>query len=301
MAKRFDIHIENVLGTSLELRLVASGSATRVAERVMLDEIDRLAAILSSYDPASEFARWQRTMESDVPVSRELIELLAAADAWRLKTHGAFNVGAQAIVERLTAGEDVADAVSRIRTPLWSIDPVRCVARRHTDLPISLDAIAKGLIVSRTAAAIAAISGVSDVLLNIGGDIQHIGATPQLIGIANPLQDAENAAPSSKVRIHNEAIATSGGYRRGFVANGVHYSHIIDPRTGRPASSIVSASVIAPDCAAADALSTAFSVLSPDVSVSIANEIGGISCFVLSSNGTPTTNSLWKNHESITL
>lgn len=300
--KRYDVHIENVLGTSLQLLLAAHDrDAAREAERVALEEIDRLTRILSSYSPDSEFAQWQETLESDIAVSDELLEMLEAAESWWRKTNGAFNAGASAIAACLTAGDQVTGVVSRVQEPLWRIDTSRRTARRLVDMSMSLDAIAKGFIVARAGAAVAALSGIADVLLNIGGDIQHFGNGAHQIGITDPRQPAENGAAMSKVRIHNEAIATSGGYRRGFIANGVQHSHIIDPRTGHPATGIISASVIAADCATADALSTAFSVLRPDESVDIANGIGGVSCLLLSRDGTLTTNSLWDHHESITL
>jgi len=145
------------------------------------------------------------------------------------------------------------------------------------------------------------VPGVADVLLNIGGDIQHVGSSERLVGIANPLASADNAAPMTGVRIRNEAVATTGGYRRGFVADGMRHSHIVDPRTGRPATEVISASVIAPDCTTADALSTAFSVLAPAESVAMADAIDGIACLIVSRDGAVTANSLWKDHESVTL
>ena len=300
--KPYALHLENVLGTSLELLVVASGSrAAQAAERDVLEEIDRLASHLSSYVPTSEFRRWQQTLDCDAVVSDELAHVLASAEQWRLRTGGAFNAGAEAITQCRVAGSDVEGVVTQIREPLWHLDLDRSVARRLVDVPISLDAIAKGFIVSRAAAAAAKVAGIADVLLNVGGDIQHFGTSERVIGIAHPLHATENAAPMSRVRIRNEAVATSGGYRRGFIADGRRHSHIIDPRTGRAATDVISASVIAADCLTADALSTAFSVLTPAESVALADAIGGIACLIVSRDGTITSNSLWKDHESITL
>jgi len=300
--KPYALHLENVLGTSLELLLVASGDrAAHVAERDVLDEIDRLASHLSGYVPTSEFHRWQQTLDCDAVVSDELANVLASAEQWRLRTGGAFNVGAEAIRQCRVAGIDVEEIVTRIREPLWRLDLDRSVARRIIDVPVSLDAIAKGFIVTRAAAAATKVAGIADVVLNVGGDIQHFGTNDRVVGIAHPLHATENAAPMSRVRIRNEAVATSGGYRRGFIADGSRHSHIIDPRTGRAATEVISASVIAVDCVTADALSTAFSVLTPAESVAMADAIDGIACLIVSRDGTITSNSLWKDHESVTL
>ena len=88
--------------------------------------------------------------------------------------------------------------------------------------------------------------------------------------MADPHAPAENMPPIAVVRLRGEALATSGGYRRGFEMGGHTVSHILDPRTGRPARQVASASVVAPDCATADALSTAFNVLAPAESVALA-------------------------------
>src|SRR3954470_14082248 len=96
--KPYALHLENVLGTSLELLLVASGDrAAHAAEHETLEEIERLASHLSGYVPTSEFHRWQRTLDCDAVVSDELANVLAGAEQWRLRTGGAFNAGAEAI------------------------------------------------------------------------------------------------------------------------------------------------------------------------------------------------------------
>jgi thiamine biosynthesis lipoprotein ApbE len=88
---------EQVLGTSLELKVIArsNGVAAR-AEAAALAEIDRQAAILSSYDATSEFSRWFSTRNVAVPVSPELFEVLSLFDAWRALTSGALDASAEA-------------------------------------------------------------------------------------------------------------------------------------------------------------------------------------------------------------
>src|SRR5262245_25794526 len=81
---------ENVLGTSLELKVAAATPAgARRAEERVLAEIDREAKILSGYDPASEFSRWMKTWGESVPVSEDLFEVLRRFDRYRTLTKGA--------------------------------------------------------------------------------------------------------------------------------------------------------------------------------------------------------------------
>jgi thiamine biosynthesis lipoprotein len=138
------------------------------------------------------------------------------------------------------------------------------------------------------------VEGVSDVVLNVGGDIQHFGRGTVAAGIADPFAPAENAPPTAVVRLSNAALATSGGYRRGFTLGGRRVSHIVDPRNAQPAERIASASVFAADCATADALSTAFSVLAPQESVALADSLG-VGCLLVERDGTVTTNATWND------
>ena len=299
-ARLHDFHYEHVLGTSLELRVVAEReSAARHAESAVLSEVDRLEPILSGWSGTSELARWLATHDVDVPVSPELAEVLAASEGWRALTGGAFDPAAQAVIDLLRddAGEGAADA-ARVpldggRAPLWRVDRAAGTGRRLTRHAVSLDAIAKGYVVSRAALRARRVSGVADVLLNIGGDVQHFGEHAVTVAVADPFAPAENAAPIATVRIENAALCTSGGYRRGFIANGRRVSHIVDPRSGEPAEQIASASVLAPDCATADALSTAFSVLTPHESVALADSLPNVGCLVVEQDGTVTTNAVW--------
>ena len=76
------------------------------------------------------------------------------------------------------------------------------------------------------------------VVVNIGGDIVARGAWTETVGVTDPLDNADNAAPLTRLAVRDRAVATSGSYRRGFDIGGRHYSHIVDPRTGRPTSQV---------------------------------------------------------------
>ena len=298
--RRHAYHYEHVLGTSFELNVVATGvSAARRAESVALAEVDRLEAILSGWSSTSELAYWTATQDVDVAISPELADVLHASDVWRVRTGGAFDAAAQAIIALLRDGaaECEEDALrvllASLRGPRWHVDRRAGVARRLTTHAISVDAIAKGYIVTRAAALARAVEGVSEVLLNVGGDVQHLGDRPAVVGITDPFAPAENTTPIAMVQLRDAAIATSGGYRRGFIAHGRRVSHIVDPRTGQPTERIASASVFAPDCATADALSTAFSVLTPQESVALADSLPDVGCLLVERDGTITTNATW--------
>jgi thiamine biosynthesis lipoprotein ApbE len=292
-----------VLGTSLELQVMAThAEAAQRAEQSALAEVDRLEQVLSGWSETSELSRWQQTHGVDVPVSPELAEVLELGEDWRIWTVGAFHPAAVSLVGLLgdnTQSSDVRDRIGELKEALWTVDRERNVARRLTRLPVSLDALAKGYIVDHVAASACAIEGVTQVLVNIGGDLRHSGDNELAVGVADPSAPADNAPPIAVVKLHGEALATSGGYRRGFTVAGRAVSHILDSRTGEPTSKVTSASVIAPDCATADALSTAFSVLTPAESVAIADSLRGVGCMMVEQDGTITTNRMWRTRSAV--
>ena len=299
-------HHENVLGTSLELRWVsgawrAGPPGTRI-ERAALAEIRRLDAVFSTFRPDSEFSRWMAAAGRGIEVSPELARVLELAAWWRARTLGAFDPGC---AERLRpesaetgprgSGSTRANRVSR---PHWEVSRPPGggppVARRLTSAALSLDAIAKGYIVDRACFAAARSARVSDMLVNVGGDIHHIGKNRVVVGVTDPRSDTENGRRVEYVGIRNQGLATSGGYRRGRIEAGRWRSHLIDPGTGQPAERVLSASVIAPDAATADVLATAFNVLRPCRSLEIADSIPGVGCLLLGRGGVRISNTYWE-------
>jgi thiamine biosynthesis lipoprotein len=102
--------------------------------------------------------------------------------------------------------------------------------------------------------------------VEIGGEIRVSGKNRDevdwRIGIDSPIQNETTRTIENVVQISDRAIATSGNYRKFYIIDGVKYSHTINPITGFPVShSLLSASVIADDCADADAYATAFMVM----------------------------------------
>jgi thiamine biosynthesis lipoprotein len=303
---RHSAHYEGVLGTSLELQVATCmQSSGPASESAALAEIDRLEQIFNIYRPQSEVRRWEETQGQDVRVSPELLQVLAATRAWTERTGGAFHAAAEALTQlwryHAEHGERVGDGALEIvarelEKPLWQLDEARSTARRLTRLPIALNSVAKGFIIDRAAQAAAQVEGVRAVLVNIGGDLRHVGEKPVGVAIANPFEDAENAEPVAWAQIAGEGLATSGNYRRGFRVGEEWLSHVLDPRTGRPVEHTVSASVIAPDAMSADILATVFSVLEPPQSVALADSLQGVGVLIIEADGAATSNACWKSH-----
>ena len=301
--RSYVFHYENVLGTSLELKVgAASAAVAGRAEQAALNEIERQAKILSAWDRTSEFSRWQRTRGEAVVVSGELLEVLTLFDRWRERTGGALDASAEAVTRvwkqaesrhTLPSDADLAAAVEAVRQKHWQLDPAKHTATHLDPTPLALNSFAKSYIAGHAADAALAEEGVHRVVVNLGGDLVIRGEDSELVDVADPKSDAENAAPIAELRIRNRAIATSGNYRRGEEIGGRHYSHIVDPRTGQPADEILSSTVVAADPADAGAMATAFSVLAPAESRRVAAGIPGTEYLLIARNGDRITSPGW--------
>ena len=112
---------------------------------------------------------------------------------------------------------------------------------------------------------------VNNFMVEIGGEVVAYGVNPDKqpwnIGIQKPVEETPGK-PSGQggiqeiISLSGKALATSGNYRRFYYKDGKKYAHTIDPATGHPVEhSLLSATVVAPDCATADAYATALMVM----------------------------------------
>ncbi len=303
-AQPFKYHYENVLGTSMDVTVIASSdSAAHAATAAVLDRIDRDAKILSGYDPSSEFSRWFGTVGTAQPVSPELYDVLSLFDTWRTRSGGALDASAEAVSRvwktaaaerRLPTDREIAAAVSLVRQPHWRLDAASHTATHLDRTPLILNSFTKSYIIDRAVTAALRTDGARGIVVNIGGDLVTRGAWTETVGVTDPLDNADNAAPLTRLAVRNRAVATSGNYRRGFDINGVHYSHIVDPRSGRPTAQVISATVVADRAADAGALATAFCVLTPEDSERLAAAVPGAEFLIVLADGTRVHSAGWR-------
>ena len=295
-AEKFTFNHEHILGTSLEIQVeAASLAAATAAEGRVLTEIDRLSKVFSTYESDSEFSRWQSRTGIATPVSPELLQGLAASDRYRTLSHGAFHPAVQSLTQvwqhaekrqQLPTTAELQTAVALVQRPQWTLDTTTSSATRLVDGPLSLNAIAKGGIVDAACQAALPKSGeVTGLVVCIGGDLRVAGDSVQPVHIVDPTNDAVNAPTVTTVYLHNQGLATSGNYRRGVKIQDQWYSHIIDPRTGRPTDHIASATVVAATTMDADALATTFSVLNPEETATLAATLPGVEYFLIGRDG----------------
>lgn len=231
---------EHVLGTSFDLDLWAdSPTMADAAAASVFEEVDRLTDVLSTRDPRSEISRLER--DPELRPSPDLAAVLAAYDTWTVRTGGALSI------------------------------------RPHgPGTPRNVDALGKAYILDRAGAVAADSRGIAGVLLNIGGDIVLRGRTCD-IAVIDPAAWQDNAAPLTWVRLHDQAIATSGVYARG--------AHLIDARSGTAVESVSGASVIARTAVDANALATTLCVVKASEGMSLAEQTRSAEAIQIDTDG----------------
>ena len=307
--KLYVFHYENVLGTSLEIRVAASSAAqSEKAEKAVLTEIERESHILSSWDPDSEFSSWFRTMGQPVRVSPELFEVLGLFDKWRGLTRGALDASAETITrvwkraaaeKRLPSQVELDAAVASVRRVHWQLDSANRTATHTSDAPLALNSFVKSYIAGHAGEMALRASGAQGLVVNIGGDLVVRGDWNERVDVSDPKSDVENGVPIARLVVRDRAVATSGDYRRGVEIGGRHYSHIVDPRTGMPADQIISSTVIAQSPAEAGALATALSVLTPEESSRLVASMPGVEYLLVKKNGERIVSKGWSAFEEM--
>jgi len=244
--------------------------------------------------------RWSRTVTtSDIArlndlgcatVDEATVGLLTDALAWSDRTDGAFDITSASLTDLWKAAEQTNTLPSShaIETALNTVGAGRITVDGTTvtlapGTAIDLGAIAKGAIADRLADQLRQ-SGCDSALIDLGGNIVAVGTRPDgkpfRVGIVDP-QNPESLITT--VLASDSAVVTSGSYERGYTIGGRRYSHILDPHTGYPVDNdLLSATILAPSAADADALSTACFVMGYEKAAALIDSIDGIEAvFVL--------------------
>ncbi len=165
------------------------------------------------------------------------------------------------------------------------------IVKSDPRIRMDFNAIAQGYAVDLVAGLLES-KGISSYLIDIGGEVLGKGTKPDNsewnVGIELPAPDSlAERQVKAIVLLKDKALSTSGNYRKYYEENGVRYSHTIDPATGYPVKhSLLSVSVLAPDCMTADAYATVMMVKGLDHSRMFLDEHPGIEAYFIYSDST---------------
>ena len=271
------------MGTTYHVTVVADQPAPDdLAERIdaVLDIVDHS---MSTYKAASELSQFNDlAVGSSQQISADFARVLAVSKTvWQL-SGGAFDPTVGPLVDLWGFGPIATDVVPEQE----QIDEAKAelgfqyLTFNNSELakskPVRLDlsAVAKGYAVDLVADLLEMLA-LPDYLVEVGGEMRLSGSNPEgmpwrvAIELPSLMPQVERI-----IGVQDMAVATSGDYRNYFEQQGVRYSHTIDPRTGRPIThSLASVTVLAEQCADADAWATAFMVLGDKDGMALANEL----------------------------
>ncbi len=247
--------------------------------RIVESELNSIDRLVSNWNPHSEISLFNAFGESNwFSISEETGQVVTAGLKASQESNGAFDMTVKPLVKLwgfgvassesgLPTASQIAAAQSQVGWQKIEIrDDSLAIRKANPEMQMDLSGIAQGYSVDRIAQQLEQ-AGVTTFLVEIGGEAVSRGKKPDgtswRVGIERPnLMLPTHDAIQSVIRLENQAVATSGDYRQFRVVDGERYSHIIDPRTGRPIRhSLASATVIANSCMEADALSTALMVM----------------------------------------
>jgi len=262
-----------------------------------LDLVDEIENAFSVYRDTSDLAILNATAASGwQPVSHEVFALLTRARELHDRTGGGFDIAAGALVRawgflqrqgRTPAAAVQAAALAASGMRHVELDPeTRRVRFTQPGVEINPGAIGKGWAVDRAVEWLAD-RGVDSVLIHGGSSSVRargtqgfggVGRRGWKVGLRHPLLPGLRLAT---LTLADRALGTSGSGTQFFVDRGRKIGHILDPRTGRPAAGVLSATVLAPDAATADALATALYVLGPDGLDAVAPADGDVAAILV--------------------
>jgi len=260
----------NALGTTYHIRI--QGKGRKIDKRDIESLIARLNRSLSTYISGSLISRINRgdTLQADehfrrvYEAAREVYEQTGGIyDPTVGILVNAWGFGPGKKIKNIEHDSTITDSLlTYVGFDMVRIDDSGYVRKQYPEIFIDFNSIAKGYVIDRIGDLIAE-KGYENYLVELGGEVLARGKNikvnrPWTVAVDYPVPGHEGYITA--VALENEAIATSGNYRKYRVdkETGEKYVHTLNPFTGRPErSALLSASVIAKDCTTADAWATA--------------------------------------------
>jgi FAD:protein FMN transferase len=285
---------DGIMGTRIVVELWADNTAAgQRAIDAVIAEMQRIDRNMSTYKPDSEVSHVNaQAAKAPVKISAELFELLSTALEYSQLTDGAFDITYASVgfmydfhARQRPTAKQIATALPAVNYRHVVLDKSAHTVRfTQPGVRIDLGGIAKGHSVDRCIGILQSL-GVKHGLVAAGGDSRIVGdrfGKPWIVGIRHPDDKAKTVA---KLPLSDTAMSTSGDYERYFDENGRRYHHIIDPKTGRSASQVRSATILAPTATRTDGLSKTAFVLGPEAAMKIYNRLDGVDAILVTLDG----------------
>jgi FAD:protein FMN transferase len=269
------------------------------AERAIaaaFDEIKRVEDLMTTWRDSDVTRINANAGIAPVKVSPETLEVIEMAQKTSQMSGGVFDISFYAMHGIWKFDEDMVKKVpspSEIKKHLALVDYKKIVVDhdqstvflKQKGMGISLGGIAKGYAVDR-AVAILVRAGFPDAIVQAGGDLMCSGSKngrPWVTGIRDPRGSRGDVF--AKMLLTNHAFSTAGDYERSFILDGKRYHHIIDPRTGYPATRSRSVTIYAPSALIADAVDDAVFILGWQKGFEMIDKLDDVGAVVVDDKG----------------
>jgi thiamine biosynthesis lipoprotein len=296
------------MGTIVSMILIhISRDRAEEALGLAFDEIDRVAGLMNRFQSATALSCLNKegSLKGTPP---ELAFVVDRALYYNTLTGGAFDPTVKPVVDlfqsKYEKGKPLTTSEAEVRELLRLVDARKVEVNGRTlsfktpGMGITLDGIAKGYIVDKAAEVLSA-HGITDYLINAGGDIRTAGSAaegkPWTVAIQDPFKKKEYP---DVVHMKDGAIATSGNYEVYYDKEKM-FHHIVNPRTGLSPALSTSVSVMAKTTMEADALSTSVFVMDPGPGTAFINSLSNCHSLVIDRKGSLLRSRGWKSGASV--
>jgi thiamine biosynthesis lipoprotein len=266
---------ESRLSMGCAYSIVAYGTDAAQLPRIVaaaLDEVDRIDRLMSHYKPESPLSRLNRAAaQGPVTVEPELLDFIALCLNYSRDSDGAFDITVGPLMKawgffrgegRVPGDREIAETRDRVgyRHVIVDLD-ARTIRFDREGVELDLGGIAKGYAVD-SAVGVLEKGGIASALVSAGGStIYALGAPPGRKGWDVSLRDPiDSRKIAHRVLLKDRALSVSGTAEKSFEVGGETYSHIMDPRSGKPVRGVLSVAVLTTKGTAGDALDDAFFV-----------------------------------------
>jgi thiamine biosynthesis lipoprotein len=276
------------MDTVMDFTIYGESSLLTAAEA----KVNELEAKLSVTDSGSEIYAINR--DGSGTLSEDSADLLSRALDLCALTNGALDISIYPVVRAwgFTTGnygipeeDELAELLSHVDYLSVDYDSDTDTVALAPGMEIDLGSVAKGYTGDQVIELLRE-NGVTSALLNLGGNVQALGAKPDGSPWRVAVQDPSGNDYLGVLEIDNQAVITSGGYERYFVEDGVTYWHIIDPATGAPArSGLISVTIVGDSGLLCDGLSTSLFVMGLEDATQFWQENGGFEAVFVTEDG----------------
>ena len=288
---------QSLLGSPFEITVVAKDTVEGDYFTALdINEVKRIENLISDWIPTTQISLVnQNAGIQPVKVDQEVYDLVERAIKISKLTSGAFDISYASMdkiwkfdgsMKEMPSEDAIKKSVEKVGYQNIILNPKdTTIFLKYRGMKLGLGGIGQGYIADKIKVLLQ-VKGCESGLVNVSGDINTWGKQPDgqswTVGIVNPMNKNKVFATFP---LDDSAVETSGSYEKFVTFNGKRYSHIIDPRTGYPASGIVSVSVFAKQTEIADALATGIFVLGVEVGLDLINQLNGIGCIIVDDKG----------------